>query len=359
MQRRRQCTPRDISEIPLDSKALLNPRETLSALYLSRKRLEVHRYCIQEDPNQWVHLQRYLELLPQHAPPTRGKYVQPRHLWKVQSGKACGPDIRLPEADVCIDITWYRHLTEADQVAPCAVLRSLPVNRSVGWRGRVTLLLKNPDQPVQEAKLRQKTISSLLSNLGPTAFYAVARAIYEWARGGFCLLRGMQEISLPEGVCTVHMRWVLAMLQHCIVDVLITDLAKFLDMIVQDIHPIVESQVGLGEADHLAGHTEAFSYTSALGPWQSSTLAQLLGTPGGPIKGVHAGATAALPFLRFMDIGYRSFVVGPFRSPGLLWVDDMIVLLERGVFALYTGSCWISGPTTRESCGWISRTGIQ
>ena len=119
----------------------------------------------------------------------------------------------------------------------------------------------------------------------------------------------------------MHMKLDLARLQHRIVDVLITHLAKIFDVIAQDIHPIVGARVGLGEADQLATHTEGFSYTLPLGPWQSSTLAQLLGTPQGTIQGVHAGATAALPFLRFMDIAYRSFAL-----------DHTIVLLERGDF---------------------------
>ena len=42
------------------------------------------------------------------------------------------------------------------------------------------------------------------------------------------------------------------------------------------------------------------------------------------------GARAALPFLRFMDVAYRAYAVQPFRFPGLMWVDDRIVLLERG-----------------------------
>ena len=46
---------------------------------------------------------------------------------------------------------------------------------------------------------------------------------------------------------------------------------------------------------------------------------------------VHAGATAALPFVRFMDIAYTTHAVEPFRLPGLMWVDDTIVILERGV----------------------------
>ena len=61
-----------------------------------------------------------------------------------------------------------------------------------------------------------------------------------------------------------------------------------------------------------------------------NTLAQLLGTPQGTIQGVHARATAVLLFLRFMDIAYRAYAVQPFRFPGLMWVDDTIVLLERG-----------------------------
>ena len=78
---------------------------------------------------------------------------------------------------------------------------------------------------------------------------------------------GMQGISLQEVVRTVHMRLDLARVQHRIVDVLITDLAQFFDAIAQDIHPIVRARVGLGEADHLATHTEGFSYSLPLGPW--------------------------------------------------------------------------------------------
>ena len=148
VQRRSRGPSRDISEIPLDSKALLNPRETPSALYLSRLRLQGHIYRIRDDPDRWAHFQKYLGLLPQHAVPARGDYVQPHHLWEVQSGKARGPDLRLPEADVCMDIAWYRHLTEADQMTLCTVVRTPPVSRKVGRRGQVTLLLKNPDQPV-------------------------------------------------------------------------------------------------------------------------------------------------------------------------------------------------------------------
>ena len=102
VQRRSRGPPHPISEVPLHSKAPLIPRETLSALYLIRLRLQAHSYRIQDNPDRWAHFQKCLGLLPQHAPPARGDYVQPRHLWEVQCGRARGPDLRLPKADVCI-----------------------------------------------------------------------------------------------------------------------------------------------------------------------------------------------------------------------------------------------------------------
>ena len=245
-------------------------------------------------------------------------------------GKAQGPNLRLPEAEVCIDITRHRHLTEADQYTLCNVMRSPQVCGTAGKRGRVTLLLNHPDQPVQEANLRGITISPHISKLEPTAFYALATTVYEQALGGPCLVGGMRGVSLQEVVRTVHMKLDLTRLQHWVVDVLVTDLAKFFDAITQDVHLIVGARVGLGDAGHVATHIEGVSYALPLGPWQSDPLAHLLAATKGTIKGVHAGAKAALPFLRFMDITYRALAVMPFRFPGLMWVDDTIVLLERG-----------------------------
>ena len=72
--------------------------------------------------------------------------------------------------------------------------------------------------------------------------------------------RGVRGVSLQEVVRTVHMKLDQAQLQHRVVHVLITDLAKIFDVIAQDLHPIVGAPVGLGEAGHLATHTEGFSY---------------------------------------------------------------------------------------------------
>ena len=246
----------------------------------------------------------------------------------------------------------------------CTVVRSM-VSRTVGRRGRVTRLLKNPDQPVQQANLWGITISSHVSKLEPTAFYAVATGVYERALGGPCLVGRMRGISLQEVVRTVHMKLDLARLQHRIVDGLITDLAKFFDMIAQDIHPIVGARLGLGEGDHLATRTEGFCYTLPVGPSQSHTLTQLLGTPQGTIHGLHAGATAALPFLRFMDIAHRSSAVEPFRFPGLMWGDDTIVRLEWGdsrpiqgvlldKWIYYQGIMRVDLPDRKIQHGWTS-----
>ena len=59
-------------------------------------------------------------------------------------------------------------------------------------------------------------------------------------------------MSLQKVVRTVHIKLDLARLQHRVVDVLVTDLAKFFDIMAQDVHPIVGPQVGLGDAGHPA-----------------------------------------------------------------------------------------------------------
>ena len=135
-----------------------------------------------------------------------------------------------------------------------------------GQAGWVTSLLKNPDQPVQEANLRGITISSHVSKLERTAFYAVATAVYERALGGPCLVGGMRGISLQEVVRTVHMKLDLARLQNRIVDVLITDLAKFFDVIAQDNLPYSGSPGGPGRGRPPRHPYRGFLLHPALGP---------------------------------------------------------------------------------------------
>ena len=73
-------------------------------------------------------------------------------------------------------------------------------------------------------------------------------------------------MSLQEVVRTVHIKLDPARLQRRVVDVLITDLAKFFDAIAQDPHLIVGARVGLANTGHLATNTEGVSYALPLGP---------------------------------------------------------------------------------------------
>ena len=70
------------------------------------------------------------------------------------------------------------------------------VCRRLGKRRRVTLLLKNPEQPVEEANPTGITISFHISKPEPTAWYGLATAINKWALGGPCLVGGMRVVSL-------------------------------------------------------------------------------------------------------------------------------------------------------------------
>ena len=128
---------------------------------------------------------------------------------RVQAGKARGPNLALPEADVCIDITWFCQLGEDDQHTLCRVVWDHRMCKWVGKRGRVTLLLKDPSRPVKEAKIRGITVSPHISKLEPVASYLVG---------------GMKGISLHEVVRTGHMTLDIVRLQGQVVDVLITGL---------------------------------------------------------------------------------------------------------------------------------------
>ena len=197
----------------------------------------------------------------------------------MQSSKAWAPNLHLLEVDVCIDITWDHHLTEAEPYNLCDVMRIC----TVGKCGPVTLLLKHPDHPVQKANLLGITTSPHISRLEPWAFYTLATAVHQRALGGPCLATGMIGVSLQVTVRTMHMKLLLTRLQRWVVEVLVTDLANVLGVIALNVHQIVGARVGLGDAGHLATHMEGFWYALPLSPWQWDPLAKLLGTAQGTI----------------------------------------------------------------------------
>ena len=98
---------------------------------------------------------------------------------------------------------------------------------------------------------------------------------YEQAPRGPYLVGGMKGIFLPDVVRTVHMTLDLVRLRGKVVGMLITNLAKYFDIIAQ-VHPMV---IGLGTNDHLFAHTQGYKYTMLPGTLQSRQLDQLLGIP--------------------------------------------------------------------------------
>ena len=84
----------------------------------------------------------------------------------------------------------------------------------------------SPQRP-EPPNLRGITVSPHISKLEPVAFYAEASQVHEQAPGGPYIVGGMKSISLYEIVCIVHMMLDLVCLRGQVVDVLITDLAKY------------------------------------------------------------------------------------------------------------------------------------
>ena len=122
-------------------------------------------------------------------------------------------------------------------------------------------------------------IPAHISKPAPTTFYALARAIYERALRGLCLVGGMRGVSLKEAVQIVYMKLDVATLWCGVVNILVTARAKIFPVIAQHVHQIVGPREGLADEDLLATHREGFSYTLIVGHWQLDSQAQLLGTP--------------------------------------------------------------------------------
>ena len=69
-------------------------------------------------------------------------------------------------------------------------------------------------------------------------------------------------------------------------EVLITDLSKFFNVMPQDMHPLVGAWIGLGTYEESGAHTEGYSYLVPLWDIQSPELFLGVGVPQGSIQGV-------------------------------------------------------------------------
>ena len=90
----------------------------------------------------------------------------------MREAKARGRDLTLHDTHVLIDITWYRLLTEADQVGLCKALESHAVLRHMGKQGILILLVKNVNLPATDNNVRGITLGTHLSEVPLVAFFA-------------------------------------------------------------------------------------------------------------------------------------------------------------------------------------------
>ena len=247
---------------------------------------------------------------------------------------------------------------------PAGPRRLCPASPPVGgavWQGPwprpPPALLKNSDQPVQEANLRGITISSHVSKLEPTAFYAVATAVYERALGGPCLVGGMRGVSPPGGgTHGAH-----------------------------EGGPGQTSAPSSGRPDHGSrkvfrrdrpGHPPDSGGPSGPGgggpprhPHRGFLVHPAPGPPGTPAPWNSSWGLPRAQYRGSMQEQRRRSLScvswtsrtglmrwSPSASRGLCGWTTQSSSWSGATPAPYTESCWISGPTTRESCGWMSRT---
>ena len=151
---------------------------------------------------------------------------------------------------------------------------------SQGKQGQVALLLKDGRTPMSSSNVRGITIASHLSKVEPTAYYDTTEpGIYDRGLGGPYVVRGVKGVSIVEVVRVALMTIDMAQMRGTRLEVLITDLSKFFDVITQDMHALVGAWIGLGTYGELRAQTEGYSYVVPLGDIQSPELFLGVGVP--------------------------------------------------------------------------------
>ena len=254
----------DIHAMPLEGKALLNPAEALSLVYRDRNRLPGARLRIKADPVRLQQMRRYLQNLlctPTHK---SSGYITRDHMQMVASGKAGGRDFVSRQGAVHIDITGYTSLPQGELDRLARTLEAPSVKATQGKQGQVALLLKDGRKPMSSSNARGITIPSHLSKVEPTAYYNMREpGIYERVLGGPYVVGGVKGVSIVEVVRVALMTIDMAKMEGVRLEILITDLSRLIDVIdviPQDMHPIVGAWVGLGTYEELRSHTEGYSY---------------------------------------------------------------------------------------------------
>ena len=195
----------------------------------------------------------------------------------------------------------------------------------LGKLGRVTLLLKDPSRPVEEAKIPGITVYPQISKVELVALYTEASAVYERALGRPLLVGGMQGISFHKVVRTVDMALRMARLRGQIVDTLIGDQAKYLDAIAQVVHPTLGNHGGCTLLI-----TSICTHRDIGTPCPSGLCKATCCIPQGRIQGVNVGATTSLSFVMMIGLAKAPCAISLIHHPMMMWVDDTITTLSRG-----------------------------
>ena len=183
--------------------------------------------------------------MPKYEAQPLENYIKPKHLWSVLEGKARGRDLTLHNTHVLIDITWYRHLSQADKFDLCKALGSHAVLRHLGKQGILILLVKNVNLPATNNNVRGITVGTHLSKVPLAAFFETrGTEAYERALGGPYLVDGIPGISIIEVVRTVVMTVDVIRIRKQKFQIAIMDKRQFFDRIPQESHPEAGAHVG-------------------------------------------------------------------------------------------------------------------
>ena len=126
------------------------------------------------------------------------------------------------------------------------------------------LLLKDPSREIEDANIRGITVSSHISKPEHVVFYTQAFKVYELSRGAPYLVGGMKGISVCEVVCTAYMTLDQAHLRGQVVDVLNTDLGKYVDRIAQEVYLVAGKEIGPGTKGQIFAHMKGHKRTMQL-----------------------------------------------------------------------------------------------
>ena len=238
--------------MPLENRVMMSKMEALMQIYNDRMELQGERYRINEDQRARSLFRKYLELVRAEPVGPIKDYVTVERLQAMPRGRARGRDVYLRNGPVHIDIAWYQQIAEEDQEKLCKVLERPEVQEVLGKEGRVSLLVKKDHLPAAKGNLRGITIAPHISKLQLSAYYAErGMQAYEKALGGPLMVGGVKGVSMVEVVRKVMMAIDISIITDTVVDIAISDLSQYYDIIPQDAHPEVGEAIGLGTKEEL------------------------------------------------------------------------------------------------------------